>query len=253
MLAELKPILSLAFIECLPVFFVLTVLSLSRQSTKPLYAALLLFLAVVTSTLALFLQPVPVLSHTEFNWQGKILNFLWPCLLVYGCSCLSVNDVGLSLPKQSSDFRLAILLGTVLAFLASLIELLAGVSVDQMNLGTLLFESTIPGLDEEITYRGVFLAALNRYLAKPWRVGKTQFGWGVLLVTLLFVMAHFVHIDNKTHQVIWVNKGYINLFLLSTIGLALGFIREKSGSIWPAVLLHNIANVLCYMIECLFS
>jgi membrane protease YdiL (CAAX protease family) len=118
-------------------------------------------------------------------------------------------------------------------------------SARPLNTETFLFQLTMPGLAEEITFRGIFLAILNRYLGKPWKIGSVSFGWGIILVTIMFVIGHTYHYDKTTHILEWTITSYmdyVNILMVSLAGIVFGYIREKSGSIWPGVLLHNIVN-----------
>lgn len=81
-----------------------------------------------------------------------------------------------------------------------------------------------PGLGEEIVTRGVLLPSLLRAL-RP---------WGAVVVSALLFAA--MHLDL-----------YRFLFTL-TIGLVLGAVRLRSGSLWPPIVAHVSLNTLTFLV-----
>jgi membrane protease YdiL (CAAX protease family) len=81
-----------------------------------------------------------------------------------------------------------------------------------------------PGLGEEIVTRGVLLPSLTRAL-RPWGA--------VVLSALLFAAMHF--------------DPYRFLFTL-TIGLVLGVVRLRTGSLWPPIVAHVSLNALTFLV-----
>lgn len=243
-------------LEWLPAALILIFLAYYRRSIQPFYAMIFLCAAVSVSTVMLFLPHVFFFSDLSWNWQGKLLDFAWPWVIVYGFAWLTPMEVGLTLPKKLSNFTLAIKLGVIFTLFGVLISLILGeAAIKKPLLETILFQFTMPGLAEEITFRGIFLAILNRYLGKPWTIGNTRFGWGVILITIMFVMGHLYHYNSKTHQVVYSisnHTDYFNVLMVTLAGVLFGIIREKSESIWPGVLLHNIINGLGVTIDQMF-
>jgi uncharacterized protein len=243
-------------LEWLPAASILISLAFYRRSIQPFYAMIFLYAAVSVSTVMLFLPHVFFFSGLLWNWQGKLLEFAWPWIIVYGFSWLTPIEVGLTLPEKNSNFTLAIQLGVIFTLFGVLISLILGEAATKKPLlETILFQFTMPGLAEEITFRGIFLAILNRYLGKPWKIGNTRFGWGVILITIMFVIVHLYHYNNKTHQLVCTISDYtdyLSILMVALAGILFGIIREKSGSIWPGVLLHNIINGLGVTIEQMF-
>ena len=81
-----------------------------------------------------------------------------------------------------------------------------------------------PGLAEEIVTRGILLPSLLRAL-RP---------WGAVLISALLFAA--MHLDL-----------YRFLFTL-TIGLVLGAVRLRSGSLWPPIVAHVTLNSLTFLV-----
>lgn len=80
-------------------------------------------------------------------------------------------------------------------------------------------------LVEELLFRSVLLSSIAR------RVGN---GWAIVLTAVVFACVHLPDLS-----FLWY--ALPNLALL---GLVLGWLRVRSGSIWPAVLAHGMNNLL---------
>lgn len=85
--------------------------------------------------------------------------------------------------------------------------------------------TTMGPLVEELLFRGVLLSAVSR------RVGSAG---AIVITALLFAVVHLPDLSFLWYAV-------PNLVLL---GLALGWLRVQSASIWPAVLAHGLNNAL---------
>lgn len=98
----------------------------------------------------------------------------------------------------------------------------------------ILYFIFIVGLGEELLFRGYLQSSFNRYFGRSFNIGNVKFGWGLILSALLFGLMHALVTVPPTWP--WA------LFTFS-LGLTLGFIREKDGSILGAVLLHAMFDM----------
>jgi len=101
-------------------------------------------------------------------------------------------------------------------------------------LSKILYYIFIVGLGEELLFRGYLQSSFNRYFGKSFNIGKVKFGWGLFLSALLFGMMHALVVVPPLWP--WALFTFI-------LGLILGFIREKDGSILSAVLLHAMFDM----------
>jgi len=101
-------------------------------------------------------------------------------------------------------------------------------------LSKILYYLFIVGLGEELLFRGYLQSSFNRYFGKSFHIGNVNFGWGLILSAFLFGMMHALVTAPPTWP--WA------LFTFA-LGLSLGFIREKDGSILAAVLLHALFDM----------
>lgn len=224
----------------------LLVIAIYRKSLLPLIAAALFFAAFSFDEILVLLPKILNLLSFKWNWEGKFLEFLWPFPVIYLFGWLTPKEVGLNQPTKGG-FLLAGALGVLFTIFELTMMLLFDVlPIKMFNLETVLFQLTMPGLAEEIVYRGVLLTILNRYLGRPWHLFKTNFGWGAILVTIAFIAVHVITYVPAKNTIVW-NFDYINLdFLL--VALILVFLREKTGSIWPSILFHNVVNGLIIVV-----
>jgi len=79
----------------------------------------------------------------------------------------------------------------------------------------------VPAFCEEILFRGFVQSGLVRQSVRPWS--------GVIATAVIFGL---FHLDP------W------RFFLVVPLGIFLGWLREASGSMWPAILAHGLNNTL---------
>ncbi len=82
---------------------------------------------------------------------------------------------------------------------------------------------------EEVMFRGILQTALRRYAGSPWI--------GILLASVIFAAIHLSW-DLGTGVV----RGWENLPPLFALAVALGYNYERSGRLWPCILMHMLFN-----------
>jgi membrane protease YdiL (CAAX protease family) len=201
---------------------------------------LIIMVAVLLFVESAFLRAPRMLffAGLYWNWQGKILEILWPFLFILVYHRFSFSEIGMTLKLNSGSLR-PIVLMALLSLLPTVIGIAFGNRLPA-NIETLLFQMTMPGIGEELVFRGVLLSLLNQAFGKTKTLWNAQVGWGLILTALLFSAVHFVTIS-KTGA---VHFHIANMLSTLGIGLALGWIRERGGSLLPCVVLHNLGNTL---------
>jgi len=96
---------------------------------------------------------------------------------------------------------------------------------------TFLSLVVLPPIVEETVFRGFIFTGLR---------GKLKFVWAAVLTSLLFATAHLEFGSGK--PLLWVAG--LDTFTLS---LALCYLREKTGSLWPGILLHALKNGVAFL------
>jgi membrane protease YdiL (CAAX protease family) len=185
-----------------------------------------------------YLPSVIFISPQGLFWQGKILQIVWPILFILIYRHLTFSDIGITSKINSGSFRPIILIALLLLFL-KILEIVYG-SRRPANIEWLLFMMIMPGLSEELIFRGVFQSLLNRSFGKQWNLWGAKIGFGLILTSLIFGIEHFQMV-NKAGIIHFNGPLYLPPFY---IGFALGWIRERSGSLLPCIIVHNLINVL---------
>jgi hypothetical protein len=145
-------------------------------------------------------------------------------------------------PDWQHDIRLGG--GLALLFVAvpmTAMALFGGLVPTSTGLGhtisTVIFQFFLSGIGEEIVYRGYIQSRLNAAFGRPFEVGGIRFGAGLFITALLFGLAHALSGFNP-----FVRSFHIDLFygvVTGIWGLVYGLLREKTGSILGAGILHG--------------
>lgn len=202
------------------------------QSGWLLVAALL----VVANDAALtdFWGHLPEIAWGDYNWQGKILA-LAISLAVAAHPAFGWRRSGVTLNQGDEAVRSTMIVIAASLLLFAILSLL--LPNDPYSAETLAFQASMPGLEEEIFYRGTLLLALNMAFTARRRTAGVDIGWGALIATLAFGMAHGVEFNDGVFEPDW-----IAMAISGIPALILLWVRERTGSVlWP-IILHNAAN-----------
>ena len=184
-----------------------------------------------------------VFAGSHWNWSGKILSFA--VMLMFGVALIAsrhfkASDIGLTLQQAPGTAR-AVLFG-VLPFLIVMAVLMAAFFGDSKppSADTIRFEATVPGLAEELFYRGVVLALFDRMFRGRLRLWGAQLGYGAFATSIVFGLGHGLTFDENlvlhTSLVFGVFTGLIGFFL--------AWLRLRTKSLVLPVLAHNAINLV---------
>ncbi|MGL5818692.1 MAG: CPBP family intramembrane glutamic endopeptidase [Phycicoccus sp.] len=116
-------------------------------------------------------------------------------------------------------------------------------SLDNRSVEDVIFYLTMPGLEEELFYRGVLLLLLDRAFGTPWRLYGIRLGWGFVCSTVLFVLGHVVVVEASGRpQLFAPEPDRIAGFVM--VCLALTVVRHATGPVWIAAMVHNMSNAV---------
>lgn len=195
---------------------------------------------LVISYVVHMLPRVGVLADLDWNWQGKTLELVWLAVLLLMLSRWAREDVGVRRHDPGSLWpALRLIVGGFLV-MAGLVYLGAATGDETtmqgfgvFNVERLLFDVAHPNLVEELLWRGVLLALLDRALGTPWRLFGAKVGWGLVLTSLSFGLAH---------GLLFTDEGFV--FSLGQIlwtgfaGVLFAWVRARTGSVWLAYVGH---------------
>jgi membrane protease YdiL (CAAX protease family) len=168
----------------------------------------------------------------KWNWMGKLLSLVLAVTTLLALQ-LSPETVGLTFRQR----HLKIGLIAVVLFIAWGICLGLLFKPGDPSTETLAFQATMPGLAEEIIYRGILPALLLGLLNSRGPVEGIP--WTVIIATsLLFGAWHGLRYSDGAFSF------ELLAALFPTLGsIAGGWLRFKTGSLVMPILGHNFANV----------
>lgn len=108
---------------------------------------------------------------------------------------------------------------------------------------------TMPGIAEEVVFRGLFQGLLNQAFPKRWTIAKAQLGWGFILTAIIFGAVHLFSVDRQNS----IHFSISNAMAPLVGAFVLGWIRERSSSLLPCVVAHNLGNTLVVIGSYLWS
>jgi uncharacterized protein len=196
-------------------------------------AALALYVLYDGLLTRLFFALPAVPAGSDWNWLGKVLAIAG-MVAVAALPQFGFARSGLTL-RQKPGWGAG---AAVIALLSGLFFYLAATDGQgPADVETIAFQWTMPGLDEEIFYRGVLLLALNEAFKPRADVLGAPVGLGGLLTSVLFGLAHALGYDESGY-------GFDAMTFLMTGGpaLILVWVRERTGSVLLPIIGHNVAN-----------
>jgi membrane protease YdiL (CAAX protease family) len=163
----------------------------------------------------------------------------WPFLLVALVAGISLASIGVT-----SRFRPGWLKPSIVALLLAMAVpatfFILGAR-KKLDVEGWVFLLVMPGLAEELVFRGVYQSLLNRVFGKPWRLANAEFGWGLIITAILFTGSNgLVAVDSQLHARIVLHAA-IAPFMMSLVS---GWVRERTDSVWPSVFGHNLSNIV---------
>jgi membrane protease YdiL (CAAX protease family) len=139
----------------------------------------------------------------------------------------------------------SIAVGAILLVELALFWLMIGPAVPSVE--DHVFQLTLPGLSEELMFRGLLLALVDRAAPPRLKVLGAQMGWGAMATSVLFSAVHAVNLASDWTMTINWMAGLLPLLG----GFAFAWLRARTGSlVWPIVL-HNAANELATLVAVL--
>ncbi len=173
-------------------------------------------------------------STLQWNWFGKILSIIFSCC-VLACSPWLRKNVGLSWRQSAGSAKLSI--GCFVVFLGIAISGGLAMPPTAFSAETLAYQFFIPGIDEELIFRGILLALLEAAFGQSPMSCRLRFEYASLITSLIFGVTHAMSLDDGRFQF------SIAVFLTITVWASIvALVRTRSGSLlWP-IILHGVWN-----------
>lgn len=173
---------------------------------------------------------------SRWNWSGKVYSILFACFAVFALR-LNPKAVGLTLAQR--NLRTSLMAVFVLTLLSTALGFIFRPSSPSFE--TLAFQALMPGLAEELAYRGVAPALLLGLLrGKPMPQGTP---WIVILISaLVFGLWHGLGYANASFTFDFMSAAFPFVG-----GLAYGWLRFHSGSLLLPIAAHGLGNCAFFL------
>ena len=197
--------------------------------------SLLLQLNLVFDGLSLF--------NGKWNWSGKIYSIIGSLLFLVLYRKFELKDYFLTFKQKRIFPKNGILIiSSILVF--QVIFTIAGTlffdSLKEWDSETILFQLTMPGIEEEIAFRGIMLGLLIKVLKSNIRIfGIELVNPAILITSILFGLVHGFYITDSFE----IGFNIFPFFFTMSFGFFWGWMTVRSGSILFALLSHNLGNV----------
>lgn len=199
------------------------------------------FIYILTNLLLTSFLNVTIIQGQQWKWVGKGLAIVAGLLFVAIVPVLNKTSFRISAKINWTETKP--LLSFLLIYLLIRVGLytLSSDATLKINLETLLYQATLPGLQEELLYRGILLGLLSSVFIIPgFKFLKINFGLATIITSLLFSLAHGISLNGDFS----FNINYFALCRTAFDGFLFALLTEKTGSIFPAIIFHNILNLI---------
>lgn len=231
-------------LAAIALLFVLVARSARQRRAIPVLVAFAL-IAIADAVLLTLPLAIPVLRPPgcDYNWGGKFLSLALGLVSVYVLRIVTPSEAGLTWTQRPASIRpAAITVGAILLLELPLFWLMFGAGVPSIE--DHAFQLTMPGLSEELIFRGVLLALADRAAVPRMRVLGAELGWGTVATSVLFGAVHAVNLSSDWSLSFQPMAGLLPL----VGGFVFAWLRARTGSLlWPVVL-HNSANELANLV-----
>lgn len=247
----MKPILVTLIFDALIIFLLLVLILRKQILVRTGY--LVLFFGVY------FMDNLAITLTNHYPALQIIPNRIWEGFLLYGWSgklysvvlaiglfflvqpWLTKDDLGIRLKQNQGSLLPAALV--VLALAAWSLRVGLNSPKGEFDVGLLIFMAIMPGINEELIYRGYLLGILNRLMPLKINLLGAPVGWGFILTSVLFGLLHGVWFDNS----LTLQLDGIALANATFSGCVFAWLRERTGSLLFPIAAHGIEDVLFFL------
>ncbi|WP_374165974.1 CPBP family intramembrane glutamic endopeptidase [Arcticibacter sp. MXS-1] len=205
------------------------------RRTIGLFVILYILWTVLTSGLS----GLVLFDGQLWNWLGKAAGLLMSLFFVIRSRIISRKEAGLQLSFAKDAVFPVVMLVLFGLLLRVAVYFTLQTPSFTFNKETLLFQSTINVISDEVFFRGILLVLLGRIFKE----GEDFFGfslsWPVLITSILFGLSQGLLLQNGLHLQI----NLIRILLAFLAGLIAAMLKERSGSLLPAVVFHALWNL----------
>lgn len=237
----MNDVIGLGGLLALVVVLGISIGTLDRERFAPRWLMAAVLLVAMNDALLTYIYGLlPDAIGGEWNWQGKLLA-LGATLAIAALPGFGWRRCGLTLNQEPGSLKAAIPVVTL--YCAFFLVIALAFPGDEATAEDIAFQLTMPGLEEELFYRGVLLFALDRAFTGRWRFLGVEWGVGAVLSCFLFGMAHAFGFSDGSFSFEPI------IFALTAIPSFIAvWLRLRTGSLFAPILLHNFGNSFSLLI-----
>jgi len=230
--------------------------SLPALRLWPILAAIGIFVSVMAVDGICSLVAIRSMGQATFaTTPWKILYFAHTGMLVGSLVWIAFlsrghfRQFGFKAPANSRYVRVALLFGVGIGIVMTIADYWHNLVVKappehfQLSLsnvvGLLSFEGLYAGTVEEILFRGLLVTFLLRRMSGRVRVGRFDLHVAGLIVAVLFCLAHLGSFWTESVAAAAAQQAYAFIW-----ALIYAYWYERSGSLLPSIVGHNLGNLL---------
>lgn len=179
------------------------------------------------------------------NWSAKLYSVIFALIILLSFkNIISPEDIGIRFKQNKDSVKFSLIFLSLFFFTAIIVGLLS--RKGNFDTKTLIYLAVMPGLNEELIYRGFLLGFLNKIYDKKFKILNTYFGWGAIITSIVFGLLHGYQIT-ANYQIRFNNIS--NIILASVFGFIFALMKEKSDSLVFPVIAHNTVDFFNYLIR----
>jgi uncharacterized protein len=218
---------------------VVAIRSSGTSKAKFLIVAALVFIVTEVTTDAL--SGVLLFEGQTWNWAGKTGSLLVALVFIVTFTTFTTRQFGLTAKIELRGATPILLICTVYFVLRLSLYLAATKGTGAFHAETFLFQATLPGMAEEVVFRGILLTLLDYVFIEPrWTLAHVSFGWAAGLTSILFGLTHGISFDSSYHI-------QFNAFAIARTafdGFLFAILVTKTQSLLPGIVFHNLLNLI---------
>ncbi len=180
---------------------------------------------------------LPFAASLKWNWAGKIVAICGTLVMMLAVRRGTLAEFGLTLRQRPGAVIPALVVTAAICALSWGAEAWVNDGTDT-SLERLLFQATMPGIDEELFMRGLLLGMFMRAFSDRWTLAGAPVGPSIVAVTFLFAAGHSLAFAGGT-----LHFDAVAFALTGAIGFGLAWLRLRTGSLVAPILAHNLVNV----------
>jgi membrane protease YdiL (CAAX protease family) len=215
-----------------------------RQSNKSADLKAILYVVMFYALTNLLLDSfsgVTVFQGQQWNWVGKGVALVAGVLFVSFLPNFNRTLFGITTQMNWAESKpILMFCGIYFMIRIGLYASSADASLS-MHLETALYQATLPGLQEELLFRGILLGLLNSIFVLPhFRLLNVHFGLASVITSILFGLTHGMNFSRPFA----FDINYFVFFRTAFDGFLFALLAEKTRSIFPSVIFHNLLNLI---------